>query len=206
MSAEYDRLLSDCAVHAPGALQSAVEAELFATLRDFLTQTNLWRCQYEIEIVAGTRCYTISPGGGVSIKRLMNFFDSEDTMKRWVWPAAMDTPGTIMLGRTPTQAATWVADVSVFAVDGSNGSDCRRLIPGWILSTYFDAVFQGTVGRLQTQPLKPYSNAQLGLGHLRLYHAAKARARADQAQRNVYDAQAWQFPSMGITRGSQRGV
>lgn len=206
MSAEFDRLLSDCAVHAPGALQSAVEAELVATLRDFLQQTNVWRGRYELSITVDSTCYSISPGGGVAIKRLMNLFDSQDLSKRWVWPAAMDTPGVITLGRAVSQAATWVADVSLYPVDGSNGSDCRRLVPGWILNDYFDALFQGTVGRLQTQPLKPYSNERLGTGHLRLYHTAKARARADQMQRNVYDAQAWQFPAMGTVRGSQRGV
>lgn len=206
MSAEYDRLVNNCMTHAPGALQGTVEAELVETLRDFLQQTNIWRGRYELAITPDSICYSIAPGGGVAIKRLMNFFDSADLMKRWVWPAAMDTPGVITLGRAVSKAATWVADVSLYPVDSSNGSDCRRLVPGWILGDYFDAVFQGTVGRLQTQPLKPYSNMALGTGHLRMYHTAKARARADQAQRNVYDAQAWCFPGALTTRGSQRGV
>lgn len=207
MSAEYNRLLADASVHAPGALPSAIEAELFALLRDFLQATNVWQMAFSLNIVSGTRCYTINPGNGVAIKTLLWLFDSEDPDKRWVATAAMPTPGTIMLARDPGKSACWVAQCSVYAVDGVNPSDCRRLIPSWILSMYYDTLFQGLVGRLQTQPMKPYSNAALGGAHLRAYYSGRGLARASVASQNVFNAQPWRFPGAGIIEtGRQRGV
>ena len=207
MSAEFDRLIADASVHAPGALPSAIEAELFMLLRDFLQQTNAWQMGFDLCVVPGTRCYTITPGNGVAIKSLICLFDSEDTDKRRVAPAGMPTPGTIMLVRDPNTTACWVAQCSVYAVDGANPSDCKRLIPSWVLSMYYDTLFQGLVGRLQTQPLKPYSNVQLGAAHLRAYYSGRGLARSTVARQNVHNAPTWGYPQAGIANvGRQRGV
>lgn len=207
MSAEFDRLVADCSVHAPGALTSAIEAELFATLRDFLQQTNVWQLGFELCIEKNQRCYTITPGNGVAIKALLLLFNSQDLDRRWVAGAVMPQPGVIMLQRDPTEDALWVAQCSVYAVDGANPSDCKRLIPGWILSMYFDTLFHGTVGRLQTQPLKPYANNALGAAHLRAYRSGMALARSTVARENVRGAQMWGFPQAGVANsGRQRGV
>lgn len=209
MSAEFDRLIADASVHAPGALPSGIEAELFALLRDFLQATNVWQMAFELSIVRGTRCYTINPGNGVAIKSLLCLFDTEWTGdRRWVAPAAMPTPGTIMLARDPdVDNRCWVAQCSVYAVDGANPSDCKRLIPSWILSMYYDTLFQGLVGRLQIQPMKPYSNAALGAAHLRAYYSGRGLARAAVAIQNVHGAQPWLYAQAGVANtGRQRGV
>jgi hypothetical protein len=72
---------------------------------------------------------------------------------------------------------------------------------------YYDTLFQGLVGRLQTQPLKPYSNTQLGAAHLRAYYSGRGLARATVARQNVHNAPTWGYPQAGIANvGRQRGV
>lgn len=206
-SLEYDRLIADVRPHVPGALDSAIEAELFAVLRDFLQRTNIWRVIYQLEISPAELCCVIDPGRGVRLKRLINLFDANDTVGRnWVWPAVMDEPPTIKLLQPVTSAATWLAEVSLYNAEACSPDDVRTTVPYWILADYFTTLRDGVVGNMLSQPAKPYTNAQLALFRLRSFNSGTARARAAVERRNVYNAQSWVFPSAGITRGRQRGV
>lgn len=207
MSAEYDRLLADVMPHAPGALQSAIEAELFALLRDFLQHTNIWKANYQFAVTPADLCYMLSTAAGVRVNRLHNLFDHGDLVGRnWVWPVQMDIPGTLRLLRPVSTDATWIAEVSLYNAEVCDPGDVRAAIPGWILAHYYEALLNGVVGRMQLQPLKPYSNPTLGAGRTRMYNSAKALARGNVERRNVFGAQAWTYPRVGTTIGRQRGV
>jgi hypothetical protein len=206
MSAVTDRLFADIAMSAPGALRTAMDAELMATMRDFLQQTNIWQVGYEVSIVQNQRAYVLEPADGVAIKALLTLYDSEDIHQRWVAPASMPTPPNLLLQNAPSQSATWVALCSVYAVDAT-GVDYKDTIPGWIFDTYYEAIFRGALGRLQVQPGKPYSNAALGGANLRAYMSGRALARSTNDRKNTRGAQVWVYPQGGVAnQGRQRGV
>lgn len=205
MSAEYERLINDVNLHTPGALTTAIEAELFSVLRDFLQNTNIWWRDYDIEVRRGERCYMVHPGAGVVLKNLMVLYNRDDQFKRWVAPATMATPGAILLSCVPSQDHEWVARITLSVAD-VNTTECKQLVPSWILNVWYNTLQDGVLGRMLAHPAKPYTNNALALYHMRQYNKGRAECRAAVVKQNVYGGQSWMFPQGGVTHGRQRGV
>ena len=56
------------------------------------------------------------------------------------------------------------------------------------------SLLDGLVGRMMSQPAKPYTNPALGLNHLRKFRNAISFAGTESVRRNVANSQAWRFP------------
>jgi len=75
---------------------------------------------------------------------------------------------------------------------------------GGVLAKYRDDILDGLLGRMMTQPNKPYTNSQLAIFHMRKFVQACASARVEWQRNNTYRTQAWAFPG-GFSGGTQRG-
>lgn len=206
MSAAFQRFFADGAAHAPGALPQSLQAELMNTLRDFLQAVDLWQTQLTLAITPASIVYAVSGGAGQNINRLLNLFDPTDINQPWIWPASMATPGTIILGRQPTSNYSWVAQLSLYPTDPVD-ADGNPVFPAWILDKYFDALFNGMIGRLCMQNAKPWTNRQTSLDRMKLYKSGIAVARNDISKTNVYGKPNWLYPGTFAGRsGRQLGA
>jgi hypothetical protein len=107
--------------------------------------------------------------------------------------ATMQTPGTIVLDHPATKADTYVVTLALTVADPTN-SDNYPYAPAWIINKYFNGLIEGVLGRLQSQPAKPYTNERMSIYHLRRFRAAVALARVEANHLNTYERPAWVFP------------
>jgi hypothetical protein len=75
--------------------------------------------------------------------------------------------------------------------------------PAWVLAKYRNVILDGLLGKMFSQPNKPWTNSQMSVFHMRKFNSKVASARVEVQRNNKYRAQAWVFP--GFARGSQRG-
>lgn len=201
----FQRFYADAALHAPGAIASTLQPELFATLRDFLQKTNVWIEQIPVFVVPDTYDYEIVPPAGTAFNRLMAVSDPQIRTNSWAWPATFVPPTTLRLTRNPTQPANWDVWMALFAVDPVD-VDGNPVFPEWMLDKFFDTLFSGMLYRVLMQPQKPYSNAGLAATRYKMYVQGRAQALAEVQHGYGFDMQSWQFPAAGVTRSRQRGV
>ncbi len=211
-SAAFNRFFADALAHAPGTIKSGVQAEMFATLRDFFQFTNIWQEDVDVYVSQASAVYSLLVSSGKSINRLMNLWDTAGDVNRkpWVWPATMATPGTLTLLQPVTSVTQlhWSATVALFALDPLD-ADGNPIFPSWILDKHFDTLFAGVLFRLMKQPAKPYSNLGMAKFHYQTYAAGRGRARTEVERANTYSAQNWNFPRAFVGPGGnirQRGV
>jgi len=202
-SAEILRLVADARTHLPGSITSAIKAEMFAAVREFFDFTNVWTEEITVPIVANDRSYTITAVANGTIIRLLTLFESTDIDKKPVAPCSMNVPGELILGITPSVAATWVALVSKTVLDPVD-ADGYPNFASWIMKKYGDVLFAGTVGRMFSQNGKPYSDNKKAEYYLRVFRSGKAKARVEAVKANIYGQTNWTFPS--FAGGSQRGA
>jgi len=204
-SSEILRLVADARTNLPGSLTTAIQAELFAAAREFFDFTNVWTEEITVPIVANDRSYTITPAvsGDGTIIRLLSLFESTDIDKRPVAPCSMEIPGYLILGITPSTAATWVALVSKTVVDPVD-SDGYPVFTAWIMKKYGDVLLAGTLSKMFAHGGKPYTDNRKADFYMRVFRSGKSKARVEAAKANVYGQTNWMFPSFAT--GSQRNV
>lgn len=207
MNSSFARFYADGLMHAPAALQSAMQAELFACLRDFCQFTNVWQEDVSVNVSSASLIYTLTLTEGKATHRLLNLYDGTDIDKRWVWPATMPTPGVLRLSRAITGSATlaWTATLGIYPLDPID-SDGNPVFPSWILDKYFDALFSGMLARMMAQPGKPWSNTRVASFHYRKYMGGRGLCAAEVQRANTQNAQAWSYPTGNAVYGRQKGV
>lgn len=201
-SLEFQRLIDDARTQLPGSLVSAIRAELFACVKDFLDQTNVWYEKIDVPIVANTRTYTLTSPTQGRIIRLLNLYVSTDVDEKPCSPVRMDQPGVIILGQTPGASATWVAKVAKTVKDPVD-ADGNPDIPAWLVEKYWDCFAHGVYSGMHAQGGKPYSNPNMALFRRRQYLKLRNEARIDAIKGNVIGQATWAFPQTW-GRGSQR--
>lgn len=193
-----DRLLNQARVRAPGALDDTIKLELFATLQEFFQDTNIWTERIDVPVLATSYTYhenpdaltyDVIPSAG-QIVRLIAMLDSKGRPVT----AGMPEVGSVVLGASPSEDQTYTAVVSLTVKDPA-GRDGIPAYPDWIVEKYNLEILDGVLGRLLSQPAKPYSSPQLALTHLRKFASAKSQAKVETERQNVYGAQNWRFPS-----------
>jgi hypothetical protein len=206
----WDRLYADVKVDLPAVVDAVYAQELFRCVKDFLDQTNIWQETVPITGLPNVTSYPFTLAGKGTPSRLIILFDPATSTnpndRRWVQGSvSMMTPGTIVIGFAPSTSVAWEAVVSknVVAVNTDNQPDIDTA-DWWIIDKYRDALFYGTVARLQLQPTKPYSNPQLASVNMRQYMSQRGKARTDLLKQNTFGAQAWTFPQ-GFATVSRKG-
>ena len=200
---EFNRLVADATINAPGVTASGVRAELFYVLRDFLDNTNVWIEDIDLSVTTTASVYPITPAGNGRINRLVRLYDPQDPYKRPVAACRMDTPGTLELLYAPGTDAQWVVRVAKVVLDPVD-TDGYPVIDDWVVQKYWPALLAGVMGRLHMQGGKNWSNPKMGALRWKDYLAKRAECRAEVARNNVIGQVTGGFPY--FARGSQRCV
>lgn len=205
---EITRIMNNARVRCPGATDDQLQRELFNTMDEFFKATNAWMEDIPITIPGqdppGT-VYILAPQEPANITQLMWVFmysPDQQALRGAPMPAFMSVIGEMTLGYQPSSEQPLVATVALTVQDPVN-RDGYVVFPTWIAQRYSDTILDGLVGRMMTQPNKPWTNNQMSVYHLRSFNAKKAQTRVEIQRNNRYRAQAWAFP--GFVGGSQRG-
>lgn len=196
-NADMNRLIDLAKIRLPGALDTALQMELFALMAEFFATTNIW---YEDITFAVTPTdathlenpdaftYSIIPDQGAII-RLMGVSNSQGMAQS----ATMPTPGDVILAYSPNAADTYTARVALTVTDPVTREGYPQF-PDWIMNRYGTDILDGLLGRMMSQIAKPYSAPQMALAHLKKFKATTLQAKIEAMHQNVYRGQSWRFP------------
>lgn len=199
-NADVNRLMDNLRVRLPGAVDTALQMELFNALNEFFMGSNIWRENIEIYVVPSVTNYDLTPSGRAKVVRLMSVEDNN----KFPVNASIDLiTQELALPFTPSNAGTYVAQVAL-SVDDPTNSEGYPLFPAWVLNVYQTDIIDGVLSRMMSQPAKPYSNTQLAIYHERRFTSAIAMARAEAQRKYVYGGQVWRFPQQFNRRKTYR--
>jgi hypothetical protein len=203
---EITRLMNNARTRLSGATEDNLQRELFMVMDEFMKETNVWQEDIPITIPGqeppGT-VYIIAPNEPANITQLMWVYTPSDSSLRGSPVAAsMQVMGEMILRNQPSSDQPLIVTVALTVQDPVN-RDGYVVFPTWIAQRYGDAILDGLLGRMMTQPNKPWTNNQMSVYHLRKFNAKKAQTRVEVTRNNVFRAQAWSFP--GFAGGSQKG-
>lgn len=192
VTANLNRVMQNVQVALPGALTTASQLELFNVLNEFFQDSNIWTEDLVVSVLGDgvTKSYALTTASGGVINRLLQVVDPNGNT---VNDVSMQTPGTLLLTNTRTTAVTYTATVALTVtdpVDGNNNPTC----PDWIIGKYGTEIQCGVIGRMMTQPAKPYTNERLGILNTRKFRGGVAQAKYEVLHKNVFRAQGWRFP------------
>jgi len=208
-AADITRLMNNARLRLTGATDAVLQQELFAVMDEFFKKSNVWNEDIDVAVPgldpAGT-IYELVPSGSALIDKLLWVFQKPADTSIGRGPgvnAAMSIPGQLTLQTQPSSDVIYTVTVALTVQDPTlkNG---YVTFPAWVLAKYREAILDGLLGRMMTQPSKPYTNSQMAVFHMRKFVQAAASARVEWARNNTYRAQAWAFPG-GFSGGSQRG-
>lgn len=202
-TATMKRMIDSAKVRLPGALDSAINMELFTLLAEFFRSSNVWTEDLTADVVPtdenritnpSAYTYLLVPSEG-TILRLMSGINSQGTPVQ----ATMPVPGEVILRTSPDIADTYTFRVSLSILDPTT-SDGYPQFPDWILTKYWDGLLDGLLGRMMSQIGKPYSSPTTAVMHLRRFRSTISRAKVEASHKNLYGAQSWQFPQSFANR------
>lgn len=193
VSNRVHRLMNLVRSRVPGCLDAQIQLEMFEMFDEFFKNTNSWREEIPIDIVAGVQEYDIIPIGVCAINTLIGIRRHDHLHAH----AVMPIPGQLVLRHRPSENSPadhpWHVIVSLYVTDPTDKNG-YPMYPTWILDRYHSGFVDGLVGRLMSQPNKPYTNPNMSVYHLRRWRNVMAGARIDAVRNNTYGAQAWVYP------------
>ena len=181
-STAWTRLYSDVKISVPGMTDAVFKQELFRCAKDFFDETNIWTEDVPVDIVPNGVIYDITLGGFGVCNRLIVMYDpTMGPYKNWVQNGiSMQTPGEIVLVYAPSTAATWHAIIAKNITDPVDAQNYPQIdvTAMWIIDKYRDALYYGTLARVQSQPSKTYSNPKDAARNMQNYIAQRSRRAA----------------------------
>jgi hypothetical protein len=180
---DVTRLFDNIQSSVPGVTTDMVSLAAWNTIEDFYVKST-----YRREHVY----WRLDPG---EINLDFDPYDCDWRVCRFMGFTGLAKPKFVPPGR--------VIDVSPVVPDSvRNGEallalrpkDINVELPADIWTTYWEALYNGTLHRLYLQPGKPYSDLNAGTVYGRLYRSGIASARADAQAWHLRDAQAWSYP------------
>ena len=96
---------------------------------------------------------------------------------------------------------TWTAVIAKTPFDPTNEENYPELETEdyWIVDKYREALYFGTLARMQASPSKPYTNNGLAKFNLQNFRSELSKARADAIKANIFGGQRWMFPQTFAT-------
>lgn len=184
------RFMQNVRTHAPGALDDVIQMELYNTLKEFFSGSDVWKDTSSLAVTTATKSYTITPTDTTGlINRLVRVADANDVDVA----ATMEIPGTLVLNQFPSNNQTYSVTISLSAIDPADSNNYPQF-PTWVADKYDTCLMDGTIGRMLAQPAKTYTNQQLAIYHLRRFRSLHAQARAESLHKNLGRGQTWAFP------------
>lgn len=205
--ADINRLMDNARINLPGALDGAIQLEVFNVLNDFFQKTNIWTEDITFPVNASSvrgSTVLITPSFG-TINRLMYVLNGDNIQRN----VSMPEPGELLLIDAAGASETWTARVAITVKDPipTTGKIAGfPQAPAWVLLKYNNGILDGLLARMMMQVSKSYSNPRLGEVKMRSYNSTVSRARSEARHQNLFGGQTWKFPS--LARGSQtsRGI
>lgn len=196
-TAELTRLMSNARIYLPGALDDGLKLELFNVLNDFLQQSKFWREDIDYTANSTRTSYELAGTEEGAITELVANVDSNGNSV----PATMDILGTLALKTAPSQTQVYTATVAYTVVDPTDANSYPQF-PDGLLQKYGEGILAGLLGKMMSQPAKPWTNERMAIFNLRKFAGAVANARAAVRHKNLYGGQTWHFPK--FAGGRQR--
>lgn len=202
----WTRLFSDVKIDIPGVTNAVFEQVVFRVWKDFCDKTNIWTEEVPIDVEPNVLVYPFTLAHKGAPNRLVLLFDPamQDPDKKWVQGNLnMQVPGIINLSYAPSSATTWMAIIAKTPLDPTNPDNYPDLEPEdyWIVDKYREALYFGTLARMQASPSKPYTNPTLAQANLRQYIAERSKARGDVMKANTFGGQRWMYPQAFAVAG-----
>lgn len=196
-NADMNRLMDQARIRLPGAVDAAIQIELFTVLKEFFSGSNIWQEEIGFTALATNVSYYADPDAYTfdvipaqgAITRLIGVRDNQGTQLR----ATMSVPGSIVLNTLPSVDTACVATVVLTVTDPVTRDDFPQF-PDWVLNKYFNELLDGLLGRMMSQIAKPYSSPSIAGVHLRKFKQGISLAKVETSRKNVYRGQNWRFP------------
>jgi len=208
-AADITRLINNARDRLPGAIEQAMQRELFNVMDEFFRGSNVWNEDIEMEIPGQdptNTVYPLIPSTPALVDKLLWVYqlNPNDLMARGSpMGASMSVPGEMVLALQPSSNVPIRVTVAL-TVDDPVLRNGYVTFPAWVLAKYRDCILDGLLGKMMSQPGKPYTNTQLSVFHMRKFKQGYVAARVEWTRNNTYRQQAWVFPQ-GFSRGSQKG-
>lgn len=189
--------MNNARVYLPGVLDTGLELELFNVFDEFLQKSKFWQEDINYTTILNTTSYALTGTQPGAMTDLMTNVNANGAYIA----ASMGTLATLDLVASPTQVEVLTATVAYTVFDPADVNGYPQ-IPADMLHKYGVGILAGLIGRMMTQPAKPWTNQQLGIFNIRKFNGTVAQARADVRHENIYDGQTWRYPN--FARGRQR--
>ena len=196
--------MKDLLPRLPGAVRKVVRRELALACREFYVETCSWQVLIGPKTAkSGRSRYSLSPYDDHSnVIRVLSVEYNGSPLRMYPRKPMRgsqtgDAPDSyylegidnVILYPTPTVQATSALNFFV-ALAPKPDSD---YLPKIALTHHYDAILDGTLGRMMSHPAKPYSNPTLGTYHLQRFRAAIGTFSALGRQGNTVGQQ-WSYP------------
>jgi hypothetical protein len=195
----------------PAAPDAVIRQEIWSTMLDFTTDTNIWIEEVPIAVLPNITSYNFTVTHGYPTRLMMAWDNAgDDPARKTHWPQGgmtMRVPGKIELFHKPTAAQSWMIAVAKATSDERFVFVDPPTVPptppsptgypevdDWIVNQNNDVIYYGTMYFLQRQPSKPFGNVQAAKENGAIYQSGKSTVRVNQMRANVYNGQAWRFP------------
>jgi hypothetical protein len=197
--------LKDLLPRIPGANQKVVKRELVLAAREFYEQSTAWRVVIgPRDLTADKKRYVMSPYDAyANIVRVLGVEfsgnplpaiyrkppkdDSTSVLGYW-----LDGADHVCLWPVPK---TTVEDALTFYV-ALTPKQTVTTLPQIAASHHYDALLDGTLGRLYSHPAKAYSDLVRAQYHLKRFRSAIGKY-AGLAKQGMAGAQSWSYPRFG---------
>lgn len=202
-NADMNRLMDHARIRLPGALDAAIQVELFAVMDQFFQVSNSWYedIKFTVTPTADTYLdnptaftYDVIPSQG-TVTRLMGLVDSQGRPQQGYMP----TPGQVVLAFSPNTTDVYTARVSLTVTDPTTREGYPEF-PAWVMTKYGTEILDGVLSRMMSQIAKPYSSPQMAAFHGKVFSNAVNKAKVEASHQNVYRGQSWCFPQTFATR------
>lgn len=205
--AKLDTWLRDMLAVTPGCLPKVRKRALILACREFFEQSAAWRVTIGPKrLVADKKRYYLSPYDAYAdvvrvfsveyngtpltpvarrpagtepdaAQPLKYYLEGPDQIRLWPQSAvSVDAALTFYVALTPKQTVTHLPRIAA--------------------THFYDAIYDGAIGRLFSQPAKPYSDPVRAQYYLSRFRAAIGKY-AGQAKTNFSGAPTWSYPRFG---------
>lgn len=205
---DINRFMNNARLRLTGATDDVLQQEMFNVLDEFFKGSNVWCEDIDVPVpgmdTTGT-VYQLTATGPSLIDKLLWVYEvpKSSTVSRGPQiAAAMQTPGELTLNVQPSSDVVYRVTVALTVQDPTQRNGYTTF-PAWVLAKYRGVLLDGLLGKMYSQPSKPWTNTQLSVFHMRKFKSSTASARVEWTRNNTYRQQAWRFPA--FAGGSQRG-
>lgn len=168
ITATLNRLTDAVEARLPGVLHDIVRASLWDTIEDFCARSTYWTEVIDLPFSTNSEI-TVPAPAGAKIYRILEIYE--------LGAYDITQPTTITLFEGDSTGGRALVALCPLTLDDT---------PAFILSTWFEALYEGTLSRLYLEPDKPYTNEKAGAFYVDRYEKFVTQA-GRQAGRFVTD-------------------